>query len=188
VEPRRTGASGSQRATPRQANPPRRSEERPAPVCQIYNGSDRPDSDSLQRRRSRAKLTDSASTPSTPQAVDSNAAPRRLQSLLIQGGRAPDVHMSLVSGGGQGPTLTVVEAGGSAPERSGERVAAVEAADRSGAAPELAGSKRAAHEQASSGRLRRSLGCAPKCKLLPSDPPSWILQLVLFANLDSVFL
>jgi hypothetical protein len=41
---------------------------------------------------------------------------------------------------------------GSAPERAGERVAAVEAADRSGIAPESAGSKRAAPEQSLSGR------------------------------------
>jgi hypothetical protein len=36
---------------------------------------------------------------------------------------------------------------GSAPERSGERITAVEAADRSRAAPELAGLKRAAPEK-----------------------------------------
>jgi hypothetical protein len=53
---------------------------------------------------------------------------------------------------GQGPTLAVAEAGGSAPVRSGERVAAVEVAVWSGAAPELAGSKRAAAEQGSSVR------------------------------------
>jgi hypothetical protein len=92
------------------------------------------------------------STPSAPQAVDPGAAPRRLQSLLIQGGRALDVHVSLITGGGQGPTPTIAEVGGSAPVRSGERVVAVEAAVWSGAAPELAGSKRAAAEQGSSGR------------------------------------
>jgi hypothetical protein len=36
----------------------------------------------LQRRRSRAKSTNSASTPSTPEVVDSGVTPRRLQSLL----------------------------------------------------------------------------------------------------------
>jgi hypothetical protein len=97
-------------------------------------------------------LTDSASTLSAPQAVDSGTTPQRLQSLLIWGGGAPDVHVSLVVGGSQRPTPAVAEAGGSAPERSGERIAAVEAADRSGAAPELVGSKRAAPEQGSSGR------------------------------------
>jgi hypothetical protein len=93
------GASGSQRAAPRQADPPRRSEERPTPVRQLYDGSDRPDSDSLQRHRSWVKSMESASTPSVPQAVDFDAAPRRLQSLLILGSGAPDVHMSLVAGG-----------------------------------------------------------------------------------------
>jgi hypothetical protein len=50
VAPSWTGASESQRTAPRQANPPpppRRSEERPAPVRQLYDGSDRPDSESL---------------------------------------------------------------------------------------------------------------------------------------------
>jgi hypothetical protein len=90
--------------------------------------------------------------PSAPQEVDSSAALRRLQSLLIRGGGALDVYVSLVAGGGQGPTPAVAEAEGSAPERSGERIASVEAADRRGAAPELAGSKRAAPEQGLSGR------------------------------------
>jgi hypothetical protein len=120
--------------------PPRWSEERLAPIRQLFDGSDHLDSDSLQRHRSRAKSTDSASTL------------RRLQSLLIWGGGAPDVHISLVAGGGQGPTQVVAEVGRSAPERTGECIVPVEAADRSGAAPELAGSKRAALEQGSSGR------------------------------------
>jgi hypothetical protein len=47
VEPSRTGASRPQSAAPCQADPPRQSEERPAPVCQLYDGFDRPDSDSL---------------------------------------------------------------------------------------------------------------------------------------------
>jgi hypothetical protein len=151
VAPSRTGASESQRAAPRQTDPPRRSECQ-APVCQLFDGSDRPNSDSLQRHRSRAKSTDSASTPSALQVVDSCTAPRRLRSLLIRGGGTPDVHVSLITGGGQGPTPTIAEAGGSAHERTGERIAAVEVADRSGVAPELAGSKHAAPEQGSSGR------------------------------------
>jgi hypothetical protein len=137
---------------PAKLTPPRRSEERPAPVRQLIDGSDRPNSDSQQRRRSQAKSTNSASTPSMLQVVDSGAAPRRLQSLLTWGGGAPNVHDSLVAGEGQGPTPTIVEAGGSAPEQTGECVVAVEAADRSGADPELAGSKQAAPEQGSSGR------------------------------------
>jgi hypothetical protein len=66
VAPSRTGAPESQRAPPHQADPPRQSEERPAPVRQLFDGSDCPDSDSLQRRRSRARSTDSASTLSVP--------------------------------------------------------------------------------------------------------------------------
>jgi hypothetical protein len=46
--------------------------------------------------------------------VDSGAALWRLQSLLIRGGGAPDVHVSLVLGGGQGLAPVVVEAGGPA--------------------------------------------------------------------------
>jgi hypothetical protein len=161
VAPSNTGASESQRVAPRQADPPRRSEERPAPVRQLFDGSDRPDSDSLQRRRSRVKLTDSALTPSAPQVVYSGTTPRHLQLLLIRGSGAPDVHISLVVGGGQRPTPAIPDAGGSAPERSGERIAAVEAADRSGAALELAGSKRAAPEQGSSGRpAKKSRVCS----------------------------
>jgi hypothetical protein len=68
--------------------------------------------------------------------AEPSAAPRRLQSLLIRGGRAPDVHVSLVTGGSHGPAPAAAEAGGSAPERTGESVAAVEVAGRSGAAPQ----------------------------------------------------
>jgi hypothetical protein len=71
---------------------------------------------------------------------------------VIRGDGAPDVHVSLVAGGGQGPTPAVAEAGGSAPEQAAERVVATETADQSGAAPESAGSKRAAPEQGLSGR------------------------------------
>jgi hypothetical protein len=74
VAPSKMGASESQRAAPSQADPPRQSEERPALVRQLFDGSDHPDSDSLQRHRSRAKSTDSASTPSTLQVVDSRTA------------------------------------------------------------------------------------------------------------------
>jgi hypothetical protein len=97
--PTRAGVLEPQRSAPRQADPPRRSEERPASARQLYDGSDRPDSDSLQRRRSRGRSSDSASTPSAPSVAEPSAAPRCLQSLLIWGGGAPDVHVSLVAGG-----------------------------------------------------------------------------------------
>jgi hypothetical protein len=114
--PSGTCASEPQRSMPRQVDPPRRSEERPASARQLYDGSDRPDSDSLQRRRSRGRSSDSASTPSALLVVEPSAAPQHLQSLLIQGGGAPDVHVSLVASGGHGPTPAVAEAGGSAPK------------------------------------------------------------------------
>jgi hypothetical protein len=84
-----------------------------------------------------------------------SAAPRRLQSLLIRGSEAPDVHVPLIAGGGHGPTPAVAEVGGTTPERMGESVATVETAGRGGEAPEMAdprrvvpehGSKRAAPE------------------------------------------
>jgi hypothetical protein len=136
-----TGTPGPLRPVPRQADPPRRSEERSVSVCQLYDGSDRLDSDSLLRRRSRGRSSDSTSMPSAPPTAEPSAAPRRLQSLLIWGGRAPDVHLPLVAGGGHGPNPTIAEAGGTALEQMGENVATVEAAGRSGQAPETTGSR-----------------------------------------------
>jgi hypothetical protein len=147
--PSGASASESQRSAPRQADPPRRSEERPTSACLLYDGSDRPDSDSLQRCRSRGRSSDSASTPSALPVAEPSAAPRRLQLLLIRGGGAPDVHVSLIASGGHGPTPAVAEARGTTSEHMGESVAAVEAAGRSGAAPETAGPRRAVPEQGS---------------------------------------
>jgi hypothetical protein len=61
--------------------------------------------------------------------TEPSATPRRLQSLLIRGGGAPDVHVSLITGGDRDLTPAMVEAGGLAPEQAGERIAIVEAAD-----------------------------------------------------------
>jgi hypothetical protein len=141
-----TDAPEPRRPAPRQADPPRRSEERPSSARQFYDGSERPDSDSLQRRRSRGTSSDSVSTPSGPPVTEPSVAPRHLQSLLIRGGGAPEVHMSLVAGGGQDLPPAVVEVGGSSPERAGKKAAAIEATGQSGAAPETAGSRRAAPE------------------------------------------
>jgi hypothetical protein len=58
-------------------------------------------------------------TPSMPPVAETSAAPRCLQSLLIRGGEALDVHMSLIAGGGQGPAPITAEAGGIAPECMG---------------------------------------------------------------------
>jgi hypothetical protein len=115
VVPIGPGAPEARRDPPRQADPPRQSKERLSPSRNLFDGSDRPDVDSLQRRRSRVRSTGSASTPSAPQEADSAAALRRLQSLLIWGGGALDVHVSHVVGRGQGPTLAVAEVRRSAP-------------------------------------------------------------------------
>jgi hypothetical protein len=69
--------------------------------------------------------------------------------LLIRGGGALDVHVPLFAGGGHDPAPVTAEARGTAPERTGDSVAAVEAAGRSGAAPKTAGPRRAAPEQSS---------------------------------------
>jgi hypothetical protein len=60
VVPSGMGTTEVQRAPPRPADRPR-----------LFDGSIRPDLDSLQRRRSRARSTDSASTPSALQEADS---------------------------------------------------------------------------------------------------------------------
>jgi hypothetical protein len=85
-----------------------------------------------------------------------------VQSLLIWDSGAPDIHVSLVTDRGQGPTLVVAEAGGSAPERSGEHITTVEAAGQSGAAPQLAGSKRVAPEKGSLSRPTKKSGVRSK--------------------------
>jgi hypothetical protein len=117
--PSRTGTPEPQRSVPRQIDPPRRSEERSVSVRQIYDGWDRPDSDSLQRRRSRGRSSDSASTPGAAPVVEPSTTPRCLQSLLIRGGGAPDVHVPLIASGVHGLTPVVAEARGTAPERMG---------------------------------------------------------------------
>jgi hypothetical protein len=50
-----------------------------------------------------------ASTLSAPQGVDSSTAPRRLKCLVIRGGGAPDVHVYLYVGRGQGSASDVAE-------------------------------------------------------------------------------
>jgi hypothetical protein len=117
--PNGTGTHDLHRSATGQIDPRRRSVERSASVRQIYDGSDRPDSNSLQRRRSRGRSSYFASTPSAEPVVEPSAAPRRLQSLLIWGGGPPDVHVPLIAGGGHGLTSAVAEAGGTAPERMG---------------------------------------------------------------------
>jgi hypothetical protein len=148
--PSGAGASELQRTAPRQVDPPRRSEERPTTARRLYDGSNRPDYDSLQRRRSPGRSSDSASKPSAPPVAESSVAPRRLQSLLIRGGGAPEVHVSLVASRGHSPTPTVAEVGGTALEPMGESVATVEAVGRSEAAPKMTGSQRATPESVGS--------------------------------------
>jgi hypothetical protein len=100
MAPGGSSASESRQDPPRQADLPRRTEERATPHRHLFDGSDHPDSDSLQRRPSRARSTGSASMPSAPEEADSGAAPRRLQSLIIRGGGAPNVQFFLATGGG----------------------------------------------------------------------------------------
>jgi hypothetical protein len=73
--PSGTGAPESQRSAPRQTDPPRRSEERSVSVRQLYDSSDRPDSDSQHKRWSRERLSDSVSTPSAAPVAEPSAAP-----------------------------------------------------------------------------------------------------------------
>jgi hypothetical protein len=73
-------------------------------VRQLYDGSDRPDSDSLERHRSRGRSSDSVSTPSAPPTAEPSAAPRCLQSLLIQGGGAQMFMCPLSQEGAMGQT------------------------------------------------------------------------------------
>jgi hypothetical protein len=117
--PSGTGTPEPPRSAPRQIDPPRRSEEHSVPVRQLYDGSDRPDSDSLQRRRSRGRSSDSMLTPSAVQVAEPSAAPLCLQLLLIRGGGAPDVHVPLIAGGGHGPSPSIAEAGGTTPSEWG---------------------------------------------------------------------
>jgi hypothetical protein len=115
--PRRfQGAKGP--ALPRR---PRRPEEHGPSPRHLFNDSDRPDRDSLKRCPSRARLTTPALTPNAPQGADLGATPRRLQSLIIWGGGALNVHVSLPVGGGQGPAFDVAEVGRTTPEMLRER-------------------------------------------------------------------
>jgi hypothetical protein len=162
---------------------PRRSEERTTSTHHLLDGSDRPDTDSLQRRRSKARLTDSASTLSATQGEDSDTVPWRLQSLLIRGGGAPDVHVSLTAGGGQGPAPV----GGwkISPRAVGGAQCRHQGGGSRWAAPESGGTKRASPEQGSWAARRRNFGSAPRCEFPSSEPPLSVLQLVSLANLFS---
>jgi hypothetical protein len=128
------------------------------------------------------------STPSAPQEADYGATPWRLQSLIIQGGGAPDVQVTLTAGGGQGLTPVVPEVGRTAPEQPGERSAVIEAAGRSEAAPESVGTKRATPEQGSSARpVKKSRVCSKMYVLILRavvvNPSTCLLaNLVLFSH------
>jgi hypothetical protein len=145
------GASEVRRDPPRRDDLPRRPEEHEPSPCYIFDDFDRLDTDSVQRCLSQVRSTSSASTPSVPQGADSGTTPRRLQSLIIQGGGAPDVHVPLPAGGGQGPASDVAEVGRTAPE-SVERSVVLELAEHREPASESVGAKRAAPENGSPGR------------------------------------
>jgi hypothetical protein len=139
MAPGGSSMSEARRDPPHLADPPRRSEERATPPRHLFDGSDRLDSDSLQRCPSRVRSTGSASKLSAPQEADSGTAPRRLQSLIIRGCVAPDVQVSLAAGRGQGSTSAMAEVGRTAPRQPGECSAAIGATDRSGVAPRVSG-------------------------------------------------
>jgi hypothetical protein len=80
------------------------------------------------------------------------APPRGACSRYLSGAAEPRIFTFPSSSAGPGANPDYRRGRRSAPEWSVERIAAVEAPDRSGAAPELAGSKLAAPEQGSSGR------------------------------------
>jgi hypothetical protein len=77
--------------------------------------------------------------------AEPSAAPWCLLSLLIRGGRAPNIHVSLIAGGGHGPTPASWRPGG---QPLSERWRVLLPADRSGAALEAAGLKCTAPESA----------------------------------------
>jgi hypothetical protein len=78
-------ASEGQRDPPNQDDPPRRlvKHEPHPPPHHLYDDSDRPDAESLQRRSSKVRSTPPASAPGAPQGADTSVPPRRLQSLII---------------------------------------------------------------------------------------------------------
>jgi hypothetical protein len=183
----RTGASESQKAAPRQAHPPRRSEERPAPVRLLYDSSDRPDSDSLQRRRSPDEVDGLG--------IDAECAAgggfwRLLAASAVvtyPGRRSP--RCSRFPCRQWGPRIDPGRRRGRriSPQAVGERIAPL----RRRIEEELPPSRRAPSVQPPSwahrAARRRSPGCAPKCKFSSSERPPWILLLALLANLDLVF-
>jgi hypothetical protein len=153
------GASEVRRDPPRQDDPPRMPVEHKPSPHHLFDGFDRPNTDSLQRRPSRARSTTPTLTLSVPQGVDTSAVPQRLQSLVIRGGGAPDVHVPLSAGGSQRPTSDAAEVGRTASEPTRERNTTLKPAGRSGPAPEsaecrgppseLVGAKRTTPEQGS---------------------------------------
>jgi hypothetical protein len=75
--------------------------------------------------------------------------PAALAVVAYPGQRGPRCSCAPYRWRGRGPSPAIVEAGGVAPEKMGENIAAVEAADRSREVPETAGSGRAMPEQGS---------------------------------------
>jgi hypothetical protein len=113
-------------------------EHEPSPH-HLYDGSDRPDSNSLKMRSSsKARLTLPVSARSAPQGGDSNIPPWCLQSLIIQSGGAPAVQVPLSAGGSQGPASDATEVGRTAPEPPRDRGAALESVGKGWPAPALA--------------------------------------------------
>jgi hypothetical protein len=162
VAPSRTGASESQRAAPRQADPQggRRSD-------QLLSAN----FSTVPTTRIRTPVEVSVAGEADGLGVDVERAtgggfrhrPAVPAVITYLGQRSPGC--SCFPRHWRGPRTNPIRCRGQriSPERSGEHIAAVEAADRRGAAPEFAGSKRATHQQGSSGRPAKKFGV--RCKM-----------------------
>jgi hypothetical protein len=85
-----SGMDPSERRDPRLIKPiPREGRRSGRHPPASSDGSDHRDSDSLQRRQSRGRSLDSASTPSAPSVAEPSAAPRRLAVFAYLGRRSP---------------------------------------------------------------------------------------------------
>jgi hypothetical protein len=133
--PRGSGTLEGQRDLPRRDDPPRWPVEHEPSPHHLFDSSDRQDADSLQRRSLRARSTMPASTPSVPQGASTSIPSQSLQSLVIRGGGALDVHVPLSVSGSQGPASNAAEVGRTAPVQLGVRSTIPEPQGRSGQTP-----------------------------------------------------
>jgi hypothetical protein len=136
-----SGMDPSERKDPRLVKPiPREGRRSGRHPPASSDGSDHRDSDSLQRRQSRGRSLDSASTPSAPSVAEPSAAPRRLAVFAYLGRRSPGC--SCVPCHRRGPRFDPGYRGGrgvSPRANGGGGCSRLGAAGRSGAAPQDGG-------------------------------------------------